>query len=396
MSTKKMGYETWLWIELIGFDNTLPDFGVQAYLDNAGIVPDAASLFVFNPEFVHSHNGMAEDRVLPFDCSTYGGHPHGYDRDRQDWTKLQVKALVDELHRHGIEVFFSVMDIFAVQEWVADHPEVLHVNRDGQRMGSVCGWKRLSDGTWYEDFFARQVGRVLSDYGFDGFHQADGYCHPRLPLYDGDFSDDMIAQFVEATAVALPDGMGDVSGDEPAVIGARAEWIWRNARREWIEFYCQRFARFCGKVADAVHAKGKRVILNNALTRDPFQARYRYGVDYALLKQAGVDGFIIEMVAPGVALGAEGGVEANPHYDFQAMLLTIKAHVGDMTLRCLNGCTTSTSSGTCCAMGRRGWSGRSTVRAMATGCGRTERSSDARSGLWCAWRMGCSGTSGSG
>ena len=30
-------YTPWLWVELIGFDNEQPDFGVQHYLDNAGL-----------------------------------------------------------------------------------------------------------------------------------------------------------------------------------------------------------------------------------------------------------------------------------------------------------------------------------------------------------------------
>ncbi len=337
MPPTESGCERWLWIELIGFDKERPDFGVPAYLDSAGFVHDAVSLFVFNPDFVHTHDGVEADRVFPFDYCSYGGHPASYERRRQDWTRHQLLGLVDELRRHGIAVYFAVFDIFVTDEWIGGHPEVLHVTRDGQRISSVCGWKRLADGSFYEDFFARQVGRVLRDYGFDGFHQADGYCHPRLTLWEGDYSEDMVEQFAAATGVALPDGLAAATGDRPEVIRARAAWIWRHARGEWISFYCDRIARFCRKVADAVHAEGKRVVLNNALTRDPFQAMYRYGVDYRRLAAAGVDGFIIEMVAPGVTLGAEGGLEAAPHYDFQAMLLLVKSAVPALPLRCLNG-----------------------------------------------------------
>jgi len=329
-------YTTWLWIELIGFDNERTDYGVQAYLDNAGFVPDAVSLFVFNPDFIHAHNGMTEDRVLPLDCCSYGGHPCSYERQRQDWTKYQLKGLIDGLHRHGITVLVSVFDIFVTDEWVGQHPEVWHVNRAGERIRSVCAWKRLSDGTYYEDFFARKLGEVLRDYGFDGFHQADGYCHPRLTVYQGDFSDDIIDQFVTATGVPLPDGLADPTGDQPEVVAKRAAWIWRNARREWLRFYAERIAGFCQRVAEAVHAQGKRLILNNALTRDPFQALYRFGVDYQRLARAGVDGFIVETVAPGVAIGGECGAVATPHYDFLATVLLLKSYVPDLELHCLN------------------------------------------------------------
>ena len=326
----------WCWVELIGFDNQSADYGVGHYLDNAGLVPDLVSLLVFNPDFVHAHEGMAEDRVLPFDCGSYGGHPHGADRARQDWTKHQVRGLVRELRQRGVAVFFSIFDQFASDEWLGRHPELWHLNRQGQRMRSVCPLKRLSDGTLYEDFFARKLGEVLADYGFDGFHQADGYSHPRLPVYEGDYSDDIVEQFVTATGVALPDGLANRSGDDAEVIGRRAEWIWRHARREWIAFYARRMAEFTGKAVAAAHALRKRVVPNNALTRDPFEGLYRYGVDYQRMARAGVDGYVIETVAPGVSIGGESGMEANPHYDFLAMMLMMKSYLPKVDLHCLN------------------------------------------------------------
>jgi hypothetical protein len=329
-------YDRWLWIELIGFDNERPDYGVQAYLDNAGFVPDAVSLFVFNPDFIHAHNGLDEDGPLPFDCCSYGGHPNSYERQRQAWTRFQLKGLIEELRRRGIAVLVSVFDIFVTDEWIGQHPELLHVNRAGDRIRSICPWKRLSDGSFYDDFFARKLGEVLRDYGFDGYHQADGYCHPRLPAYEGDYSDDMIGQFVEATGVVLPEGLADESGDRSEFVQQRAAWIWRHVRRKWLCFQAGRMATFCRKVAEAVHAQGKWVVANNALTRDPFQALYRFGVDYRQMAEAGVDGFILETVAPGVSIGGEGGRAAAPHYDFLAMVLLIKSYVPHLKLHCLN------------------------------------------------------------
>ena len=336
MTTRSDGYETWLWIELIGFDNEQPDYGVGEYLDRAGFFPDAVSLFVFNPDFVHTHDGVGEDRLFPFDYSSYGGHPCSYERERQQWTRFQLLGLVRELQARGIAVYFSVFDIFVTDEWIGRHPELLHVTSEGQRIGSVCPWKRLADGTWYEDFFASQVARVLADYGFDGYHQADGYCHPRLTIYQGDFSDDMIDQFVADAGVALPEELAAPSGDAAEVVARRAEYIWRHLRRPWIAFYSRRITRFCRKVAEAVHSVGKKVVLNQALTREPFQALYRYGVDYRAIADAGADGFILETVAPGVSLGGEHGAEAHPHFDFLAMTLLMKACLPDRPLRCLN------------------------------------------------------------
>lgn len=336
MRETKKAYDRWVWVELTGFDNESPDFAVAAYVENAGFVPDVVSLLILNPDFVHTHEGLEHDRTLPIDFCAYGGHPYGVQRPRQEWTRHQLRGLVRELHSHGAEVIFAVFDQFLTDEWIGRHPEVWHVTRDGERARSVCPWKRLGDGTWYEDFFAAQLARVLVDYDFDGFHQADGYSHPRLPLYVGDYSDDMVDQFVAAGGVALPDDMAQACGDQPAVIRARAEFIWRNLRPEWIAFYTRRVARFCKTLVDAVHAQGKFIVPNNALTRDPFEAQYRYGVDYKLVAEAGVDGFICETVSPGVSIGAESGMVASPHYNFLAMTLLVKSYLPDMPLHCLN------------------------------------------------------------
>ena len=51
-------YQKWIWIELIGFDNTLPDYGVQNYLDRCKFIPDGASLLLTWTEFVLGYQGM--------------------------------------------------------------------------------------------------------------------------------------------------------------------------------------------------------------------------------------------------------------------------------------------------------------------------------------------------
>lgn len=339
MPTTNRNYSPFLWVELTGFDNTAPDYAVGHFLDNAGLIPDAVSFLISNPEFVHIHDGVLDDRVLPFDCAAYGGHPTGYERARQDWTRAQVKGLVDELHRHGVAVYLSTFEFYAEAPWAGGHPEVTTVLNDGQRSGNICLFKHLSDGTLYEDFFVDRLAATLRDYGFDGYHQADGYCHPRFPLFRADYSADLTAQFLAHTPVALPDALGPDAGDDPVIVQQRSAWIWRHARGEWIRFCTDRMTGFCTKVIHAVHGVGARVVLNNALTRDPFQAIYRHGVDYQRIAAAGADGFIAETVAPGIILGGESGLlaDSDPHYDLQAMLTLMAAAVPSTTLRCLNG-----------------------------------------------------------
>ena len=68
-------YDRWIWIELIGFDNEREDYGVSAFLENAGFVPEVASLLLFNADFIHQHDGLAQERPLPDDVCSYAGHP---------------------------------------------------------------------------------------------------------------------------------------------------------------------------------------------------------------------------------------------------------------------------------------------------------------------------------
>ncbi len=329
-------FERWLWIELIGFDNTAPDFGVEALLENAGFVPETVSLLLFNPDFVHLHEGLEVERPLPYDCCSYGGHSANSERQRQAWTTTQVRDLVAHLHRHGIAVYPAVFDMFVTDEWLGQRPELLHVRRDGQRLRSLCPWKRLADGSFYEGFFTAQLLRVMADYSFDGLHGADGYAHPRIAIYDGDFSDDMVAQFGAAVGIALPPALRGACDDIPGAIEARAAWIWRHQQRAWSRFYTDRITRFWTGVAAALHGAGKRVVINSTWTRDPFEAAYRYGVDYRAMAIAGIDGLVVEAAA--CASETERTCsDAGVLHDFAAMLMCINACVPSLPLILLHG-----------------------------------------------------------
>src|SRR5690606_28840715 len=118
------------------------------------------------------------------------------------------------------------------------------------------------------------------DYGFDGWHAADGWGPARGPLSYAEYSDDMFQQFVEAERIDVPSKIQFNCGDSQAKHEARADWIWQSRRREWLNFNTDRWAAFHRKQAAAVHAIGKQVVINSAWTRDPFEAVYRYGIDY--------------------------------------------------------------------------------------------------------------------
>ena len=348
MSDTRPNCQRWMWIELLGFDNTEPDYHVGAFLDNAGFVPDVISFHLCCPDFVNMHQGMAQEIALAPDICSYAGRPYNAERPRQEWTNWQFRGLVEQLQARGVKVYCSVMDAFHSlidgqhyrSPWSDSHPEIWNVRHTGEDASTISPLKRLADGSYYEDYFVGKLREVMTDYGFDGFHGADGMAGPRRPLWMADYSDDMVGQFVAM--------MGDSAGSpdlhcdgDPDRAEARAQFIWTNLPHEWCEFHARRWPVLWTKVCAAMHELGKPTAFNNVWTQEPFAAYYRYGMDYARIVEAGVDALILETVGAGNAIGAEG-VPVELRSDMSTMLLFMKAYLPDTPLTCLN-CTGDTT-----------------------------------------------------
>ena len=329
-----------VWIELIGFDNEQPDYGVQSWLERMDTLPDLVSILLFSTELLHSHNGLEHDFLLgDLQCS-YFGRPFNEERRRQNWTAFQLRGLVAELKKHGIRVMPSFFDMRVSaesakmlsvqrkeQEWLDLHPEVCYVNHLGKIRPNICIWKHLSDGTLYEDFFLNRLTAFLKDYGFSGFHGCDGYGHPRYPLCATDFSEDMVNQFSQWLNDPVPQ----------LEIPERAEWILKFRREEWSRFHAQRHAQFWRKTAGALKSAGLECWLNTCWTRDPHEALFRYGVDYRQLASCGISGFIAESSAAVLEMEGWNYTEASAVEKCQAMLMRLKAMIPDTEIGLL-GC----------------------------------------------------------
>ncbi|GBF77366.1 hypothetical protein PA598K_05912 [Paenibacillus sp. 598K] len=339
-------YERWIWIELIGFDKEQPDYAVQAYLDRTGFTPDSVSLLLYTPDFVHGHKGMASEWRLPMEMCSYGARPYSKDRARQPWTNYELRSLVAELQKHGIEVYCAFFDIFQFDgedgseeltksAWCEAHPELYEMRKTGEPFPGINPLRRMKDGSYYEDLFVPELIQVLEDYRFDGYHGADGYTSPRLSLAETDYSDDMVGQFCQWSGEALPGELPMACDSDPDAMERRADWIWSNRRLPWIAFHSDRWAQLWHKIMAGIRRVGKKAYVNTAWTREPFEALYRYGVDYKKLADTGIDGFIVETVGASLSAGA-GETEYEPGTEFMAMLLMIKAYVPNTKLICLN------------------------------------------------------------
>jgi len=330
-------HERWIWTELIGFDNTQADMGVGEYLDNAGFTPTTVCLLIGSPDFILSHESLECEAPLHPDFCARDGHDHNPHRQRQVWTNRQLQELIRQLQTRGVAVFLTVFTRFYGNqfhhEWVSDHREVCMVFASLGWVSSINSLARMADGSYYEDYFIQKLLETLTYYGFDGWHGADGYGPLNGPLWRVDFSDGMLRQFAEARDLALPPEVGGECGHDAERLGARAAWIWRHARHEWIEFYADRWARFWRKAMSALHAAGKRGVINSAWGRAPFESLYRYGIDYRRIVEAGVDGIVVETAAAGLAMDPRpGAAHPSRHYDFLSMLMLIRAYVPDTRL----------------------------------------------------------------
>lgn len=259
------GYRLHVWVELIGFDCAAEDCGVDAYLDRIGRKPEAVSFLFTTNRLFRNHRGLDEDYPIPAWACSYFGREHNPERMRQGWTAFRLRRLVKSLRDRGVEVYASFFNLF-------------------ERMP-------MADERLEEELAA--LVPFLTDFGFSGFHAADGYAPP--------------SHVLDACADA----------DRPRL--ARANAV--------------RFAANLKRMADVLHAKGLKVFANSTWTRDPYESLFRYGVDYRLLAKTGIDGVYLE--SSGAAqriLGCNKGHTTLPLDRCRAMVMLAKAAMPGMPL----------------------------------------------------------------
>ncbi|MBQ7256621.1 MAG: hypothetical protein IJS60_02890 [Abditibacteriota bacterium] len=315
-----------IWIELIGFDKNKRDYGVKAYINNCGFVPNIVSLLLTSLDILHFYEGYVPEQSIPRECASYNGRERSVERDRQDWTYGDLFGLVKELHKHNIKVmpaFFTFSysygnESFYRKEWIREHEELFEIVRDGEVVPVNNPLKRFKDGSYYEDFFFEKLSQFLKDLDFDGWHACDGWGPARIPIYFADFSFDMIDQFVSHSSVFMPKKLLE-NNNKPKIVRERADYIWENYKKEWADFYSWRWCEFHKKAVKLL--KGKFIYVNSAWTRDPIEAFYRYGLDYKELLDVDITGFVVECVGSASDL-IYGG--KSRHFTFSSAMMFMK------------------------------------------------------------------------
>ncbi len=296
--------EIFAWTPLLGFDKDAPDKGVSNFIERTQFNLHGVSLFVFAADIVHQHTGMDKVRILPPDNCAYHACPYNEERKRQEWTNHDLRDLLTEFRKKGIQSYMSIMGTDGGNkfhnDWLEEHPELKNDAFDWS--WSLFVLKRFKDGTYYEDFFADKVCETMLDYGFDGLHVSDNFCPQARSLYMSDYTADMAGQFMDHTGIKLPDEIGIDGEDTPEKKIARRDWIWKNHKLEWINFYSWRWESFWKKIADRLHAIGKKIFVLGMYCTDPFETLFVKGIDLRKIVKSGVDYLMPNMAANGSSI----------------------------------------------------------------------------------------------
>ena len=293
--------DTWIWTELLAFDNAAPDLGVGAYFANLKTKPRGITLLLTAVDFVLQHENWTAPHTFPADICSRMGHSGNGVRRRQEWDSEQLRRLVALLHQHGCKVVFSLFCYYLADrfhhEWATDHPECL----TGWDDGAVNLLARLKDGTLLEDLFVRKLTQVEEYYGFDGWHGPDT-CGPGWPVFNSYFGNAFVAQFRDwLGSERLPaQYRQDLADREQGK--ERMRWIWENLRDEWIDFMNARWLSFWRKILDALHASRRIAVINSPDTKCLFGGLYYLGFDYQAVARLGVDMIVMETTSTGFSL----------------------------------------------------------------------------------------------
>lgn len=340
--------KNWHWIELVGFDNESEDYGVSDFLSRLKEPPEGVSLLFSHIDFLNTFTRVEDDYPLrPCECS-YAGHLYSRERKRQQWTSMQLKGLIQTLQRSGVKVIFSFFNLATYTnderkgvstEFVAAHPEICTMTWDAQyQKNCVDVLKRMQDGSYYQDYLIEKVKAVLDGYGFDGVQIADGISSFRTTVQNGDYSDDTIEQFSNwllENGKEIPQMLAPVGTDTDAFI-QRRKYVIDHMMYDFLLFNSYRWKRFYDNFYDKVDPKQYVIFVNSFWTREPFEAFYRYGIDYRSAYREGVYALMIEEVSttyPSFSKGSRGGFylplekSRHVHYEFYLMQMLLKAYV---------------------------------------------------------------------
>lgn len=296
MLCKTEGYCSCMSIDMRCFDNSKPDMGVGDYFEKLGFIPDRLYNHETYMDQIHTHDGKIDDTFLSPQWVSQRAMPGA-----QTWTKRQLKMLIDEVHRYGVEFYQGCEAAWSCWpeygeinrcSYLYEHlPEIFIVDRTGRTtaqdgMGAINPLRRFKDGTLYEDLLIKDVQRFLTDYECDGFFAADGFAGLAVPIENGCYADDMIEQFTEYTGIEIPEGTTQ----------KRADYIWDNYRYEWTVFYSDRWAAFSAKLSNGMKKIGKKLSTFTPWQLGPADAFACYGYDYGKCARAGIESMTFEVM----------------------------------------------------------------------------------------------------
>jgi len=294
------GKEIWIWTELLAFDNTSPDLGVEDYLQRVGHKPDGIALMLAHPDAVLLYEPVKEEKKLFPDLCSRHGHERNMFRHRQEWTNYQLRRLISLLHERGIKVFLS-------QFWHYLSNRFHHEWRSqiGAAENQFNMYDFLDDGTDLSDIFVPKLIGVMEDYGFDGWHAADGMGSGNVLATGGEavIRQKLFEDFAKPIGIdKFPEEMRLIDNDDMLGRFRRSQFIWENYRYEWLEYITSRWIALFTKASDALHGIGRQFMKNTCWAKSVFESGYYFGLDMRRFSSVKLDYLMIETAATSAAL----------------------------------------------------------------------------------------------
>lgn len=289
--------EFWIWTELLAFDNTQADLGVGEYLGKVGRCPDGICVMIGHPDFVFRHDGMGREyKLLRAFCSRHG-HDRNTFRFRQEWTNYQLRDLVNRLKNAGIKVFLS---IFGHNLGNRLHLEWLNEYLRPEWVGI------LPDGRNVHDIFIANLRQVMLDYGFTGWHGADGTAGAEAFNGEGmHITQEFFELFLKNQNIPMadiPEEYRSIDNHDFDARIKRSDWIWKNHRRQWQDFYSERMDNYLLAMSKMLHSIGRLHMQNSCWAKSPMETWFYFGIDDRILNKAKIDYLLLESVATSCSL----------------------------------------------------------------------------------------------
>ncbi|MBO4344346.1 MAG: hypothetical protein J5833_01235 [Victivallales bacterium] len=137
----------------------------------------------------------------------------------------------------------------------------------------------------------------MQDYGFDGWHAADGMGSGNVLVAGGEavIRQKLFENFARPIGIGrFPEDLRLIDNNDMQGCFRRSQFIWENYRMEWLEYITNRWITLFTKASDALHGIGRQFMKNICWAKSVFESGYYFGLDMRKFAKDKLDYLMIE------------------------------------------------------------------------------------------------------